>query len=157
MTVKAREKEIVCKVRTQQAENFDEEVKSLVSAWFCLQSSSLIFLCFWATIEDRTTTSRDKDTMRWCQDPLILSRLSFAFNARLRYLFHSFSSFFLSHHRPLLCFLVVDGEKKNERKLTEDRCNDTIGLPFQVVDLFFNLVLPLSKRNPDGRTRKEEI
>ena len=29
MTVKAREKEIVCKVRTQQAENFDEEVKSL--------------------------------------------------------------------------------------------------------------------------------
>ena len=24
---------IVCKVRTQQAENFDEEVKSLVSAW----------------------------------------------------------------------------------------------------------------------------
>ena len=27
-------KEIVCKVRTQQAENFDEEVKSLVSAWF---------------------------------------------------------------------------------------------------------------------------
>ena len=62
------EKEIVCKVRTQQAENFDEEVKSLVSAWFCLQSSSLIFLYFWATIEDRTTTSRDKDTMRWCQD-----------------------------------------------------------------------------------------
>ena len=34
LTVKAREKEIVCKVRTQQAENFDEEVKSLVSAWF---------------------------------------------------------------------------------------------------------------------------
>ena len=29
-----KEKEIVCKVRTQQAENFDEEVKSLVSAWF---------------------------------------------------------------------------------------------------------------------------
>jgi len=57
--------------------------------------------------------------------------------------------------------LVVDGEKKNERKLTEDRSTqrtkDTIGLPFQVVDLFFNLVLPLSKRNPDGRTRKEEI
>merc|ERR1712107_167530 len=43
LTVKAREKEIVCKVRTQQAENFDEEVKSLVSAWFCLQSSSLFF------------------------------------------------------------------------------------------------------------------
>ena len=27
---------IVCKVRTQQAENFDEEVKSLVSAWRAL-------------------------------------------------------------------------------------------------------------------------
>ena len=47
LTVKAREKEIVCKVRTQQAENFDEEVKSLVSAWFCLQSSSLISFLFY--------------------------------------------------------------------------------------------------------------
>ena len=27
---------VVCKVRTQQAENFDEEVKSLVSAWHVL-------------------------------------------------------------------------------------------------------------------------
>ena len=34
-----KEKEIVCKVRTQQAENFDEEVKSLVSAWFPLHRS----------------------------------------------------------------------------------------------------------------------
>ena len=33
------EEEIVCKVRTQQAENFDEEVKSLVSAWFPLSQS----------------------------------------------------------------------------------------------------------------------
>ena len=41
-------KEIVCKVRTQQAENFDEEVKSLVSAWcfyFTFSKKSTI-LCF---------------------------------------------------------------------------------------------------------------
>ena len=57
MTVKAREKEIVCKVRTQQAENFDEEVKSLVSAWFCLQSSSLSFFWFFGR---RLKTEPDK-------------------------------------------------------------------------------------------------
>jgi len=33
----------VCKVRTQEAENFDEEVKSLVSAWRSLTSSSVKF------------------------------------------------------------------------------------------------------------------
>ena len=32
-----------CNVRTQDPENFDEEVKSLVSAWFYLQSTSLSF------------------------------------------------------------------------------------------------------------------
>ena len=31
----------VCKVRTQDAENFDEEVKSLVSAWRSVTSSSV--------------------------------------------------------------------------------------------------------------------
>ena len=30
---KKEENKSVCKVRTQEAENFDEEVKSLVSAW----------------------------------------------------------------------------------------------------------------------------
>ena len=36
---------LVCKVRTQQAENFDEEVKSLVSAWCSFLSFSFSFLC----------------------------------------------------------------------------------------------------------------
>ena len=31
--LKAREKEIVCKLWTQEPENFDEEVKSLGTAW----------------------------------------------------------------------------------------------------------------------------
>ena len=45
-------KEIVCKVRTQQAENFDEEVKSLVSAWFLLSTSSSRFqpICRWTAM-----------------------------------------------------------------------------------------------------------
>jgi len=30
----------VCKVRTQEPENFDEEVKFLVSAWYLMSSSS---------------------------------------------------------------------------------------------------------------------
>ena len=37
------EEEIVCKVRTQQAENFDEEVKSLVSAWRSVSFPIILF------------------------------------------------------------------------------------------------------------------
>ena len=52
-----KEKEIVCKVRTQQAENFDEEVKSLVSAWLSLSLHHSSLSSLWPPKRQRNTAA----------------------------------------------------------------------------------------------------
>ena len=71
------------------------------SLWYLLGSVFNRRLLFFSAFGRRLKIEQPQaETKTQCAGAKILSRLSFAFNARLRYLFHSFSSFF--------SFLTID-------------------------------------------------
>ena len=89
-----------CKVRTQEAENFDEEVKSLVSAWSCrceAREETNVLVITYTTVKRDKGRKREEEKKGESQRALLRPFFSLHF---------SFTSF--PWHSSYSCLYVVD-------------------------------------------------